>query len=113
MPQPPRPESGQLMPTHRRGEKCMQRFDGETDRSGQPGVESALGRDRTRDGDLPPDLGTNRRSTGASDSYIDQAPVSVRQIADQAQQAVGSVFQTAQEQTANRLSGRIDQLAEG
>jgi len=86
---------------------------GMNDRTGQPGVESALGRDRTKDGDLPRDLGTNRSTTSSgSGAATDSTPLDVRQVADQAQQQVGQAVGFAQEQVTARLGGQIGHAAE-
>lgn len=86
---------------------------GMNDRTGQPGVESALGRDRTRDGDLPPDMGTNRMTTGMQEgSTGDGSSLNPRQIAGQAQQGVGQAVGFAQEQVTQRLGSQIGQVSE-
>ena len=95
------------------------------DRTGQPGVESALGRDRTHDGDLPPELGTNRPAgaapAGGSALWPDRPRAtggpelgsSARQVVGQAQDAVGQMVGQVQEQATARLSGQFGRAAEG
>ena len=60
------PAPGQPQPMPRPGGSV----EGTPDATGQPGVESALGRDRTQ-GELPRDLGTNRRE-GDSRAELDR-----------------------------------------
>ena len=95
------------------------------DRTGQPGVESAIGRDRTRDGDLPPELGTNRPAgatpAGGSAPWPDRPGAtggpepgsSAQQVVGQAQDAVGQVVGQVQQQATARLSGQVGRAAEG
>ena len=95
------------------------------DRTGQPGVESATGRDRTRDGDLPPELGTNRPAgaagAGGSAPWPDRPSAtggpemgsSAQQAVGQAQDAVGQMVGQVQEQATARLSGQLGRAAEG
>lgn len=96
------------------GNQDMQRGTRSGDRTGVPGVESALGRDRTQSGELPPDMGTNRISgnTGGGSSVLDDAPVAVRKAADQARGAMGDAVEVAQEQISRRLEDQIDMVTE-
>lgn len=105
-----------------------------TDRTGEPGVESALGRDRTLDGDLPGDLGTNRGAGGAGISAgaiptmapgeqqaagqggsdaMGRAKVAASDAVDQAQDKAAAVAETVKQQVSHRLSGQIGQAADG
>lgn len=101
------------------------------DRTGMPGVESALGRDRTLDGDVPADLATNRSSrpavgqgapvlrkpedqtTGDVGGAVDQAKQVAGDVASQAQDKAGQLADQVKQQASSRLSGQIGKASEG
>jgi len=99
---------------------------GGPDRTGQPGVESALGRDRTRDGDLPPDLATNRLGGGASagqttggssteggpQKVVEQARQAAEPVVGQAQEKAGQLLDQVTTQASSRLGGQIGRGSE-
>lgn len=105
------------------------------DLTGRPGLESALGRDRTRDGDLPAGLATNRLSGGVGGSgmaelqrkpddrrggvqeqgagMVDQARETAGQVMDQAQEKTGQLMGTVKQQASARLTGQVERATEG
>src|SRR5215211_7225599 len=97
----------------------MQEESRTSDRTGQPGIESALGRDRTED-ELPRELGTNlggstspsveesARSRGTSSGVTSHRGVSAESPTAQAQQIAGGVAQQVREQATTRVSNQIE-----
>jgi len=101
----------------------MQEESRTSDRTGQPGVESAIGRDRTED-ELPREMGTNRggstsppvggsaSSRGTSSGMSSNQGVNAGSPTAQAQQIVGGVAQQVREQATTRVSNQMERASE-
>lgn len=99
------------------------------DRTGERGVESALGRDRTADGELPASLGSNRtgadvdalgraRLAPSGDRSGDESGVTAQamrvaeSVAGQAQDTTGRLVDQVKQQTTTRLAGQIGKASD-
>lgn len=86
---------------------------GDPDPIGTPGVESALGRDRTASGELPPDMATERVASGGGSQSDQSGPGSaMKEAASQAQQKAGELAGQAQQQATSQAESQKGRAAQ-